>query len=90
MPLPGWSDDRPAQPIEAGLDGREGSGEAPSGLPSPATRTSAPVAGGSPTAVPSAVRPAPATARPYGTDQPGLGDERRNTAKPSKSPGKPK
>ncbi|MFI7604708.1 hypothetical protein ACIBTV_06260 [Micromonospora sp. NPDC049366] len=94
VPLPGWSDDRPAQPIEAGLDGREGSGDAPSRVPSPTTtRTSGPTAGGSPTAVPSAVRPtpaAPATARPYGTDQPGLGDERRNTARPSKSPGKPK
>ncbi|MFG3697956.1 hypothetical protein ACGF5C_08535 [Micromonospora sp. NPDC047620] len=87
--LPGWSDSRPAAPLEAEVDGRdELGGASPTGpRPSPVTSTSAPAptltAGDGTT--PATGAP---TARPTRSEQPGQGDERR-TAKPSRSPGKP-
>ncbi|MEU8296133.1 hypothetical protein AB0C04_02450 [Micromonospora sp. NPDC048909] len=91
VPLPGWSDDRPAQPVEAGLDGQGEVADLPGAVPSPITHTSAPVPATSPSADARTGRPTPAApaARPSGSDRPGQGDERRNTAKPSRPPGKP-
>ncbi|MGK5673382.1 hypothetical protein ACSNOB_11150 [Micromonospora sp. URMC 106] len=90
VPLPGWSDSRPAAPLEAGVDGRDelGGASPTAPRPSPATRTSVPTPTHSRTAgaVPAAGAP---TARPNPSEQPGQGDERR-TAKPSRSPGKPR
>ncbi|MER6753552.1 hypothetical protein AB0I85_16345 [Micromonospora echinofusca] len=88
--LPGWSDTRPAAPREAEADGRGELGGAPPARPrpSPVTSTSVPVP--TPTAGDGT---APATGvpavRPSRSDEPGRGDERR-TAKPSRSPGKPR
>ncbi|MGW4500488.1 hypothetical protein ACWENR_17975 [Micromonospora sp. NPDC004336] len=85
--LPGWSDSRPPAPLEAEVDGRSGlGGPAPtSARPSPATSTSAPV----PTPTRTVPAAGAAIARPTPSEQPGLGDERR-TAKPSRSPGRPR
>ncbi|MFG3703256.1 hypothetical protein ACGF7U_00755 [Micromonospora sp. NPDC047670] len=86
--LPGWSDSRPAAPLEAGVDGRDelGGASPTAPRPSPATSTSAPTHTRAPGAVPAAGAP---TARPNPSEQPGQGDERR-TAKPGRSPGKPR
>ncbi|MEO3780744.1 hypothetical protein ABGB16_28820 [Micromonospora sp. B11E3] len=84
--LPGWGDQKGHPPIEAGLDGMGGTES-----PSPSPSTSAPAPGSTRTATP--------TARPTGTDtaapsarptEPGQGEEHRNTARPSRSPGKPR
>ncbi|MER5332336.1 hypothetical protein [Micromonospora sp. NPDC002717] len=85
--LPGWSDSRPAAPLEAGVDGRgELGGASPTGpRPSPLTSTSAPAPTRTAGTAPATGAP---TARPTRSEQPGQGDERR-TAKPSRSPGKP-
>ncbi|MEV1328390.1 hypothetical protein AB0J20_02290 [Micromonospora costi] len=91
VPVPGWPDSRPARPIEAGLDGRDGIGTSPSAGPSPATPSSpvqAPSRSPSPTAVRTTAVP-PGAARPTGSERPGRGDEHRSTPKPSRSPGKP-
>ncbi|MFC0507494.1 hypothetical protein [Micromonospora costi] len=92
VPVPGWPDSRPARPIEAGLDGRDGIGTSPSAGPSPATTSTSPAGmpsrSPSPTAVRATTVPTGA-ARPTGSERPGQGDERRNTPKPSRSPGKP-
>ncbi|MFG2047704.1 hypothetical protein ACGFIW_09765 [Micromonospora sp. NPDC048935] len=91
VPLPGWSDDsRGTRPVEAGVDGVNQPRVATSPSPSSATSTSAPLPRATPT---TGSRPptttATATGAPSATDRPGRGDEHRNTAKPSKSPGKP-
>ncbi|MFC4021083.1 hypothetical protein ACFOW4_24500 [Micromonospora sp. GCM10011542] len=91
VPLPGWSDPRRPEPVEAGVEGigQPEVDDAPN--PSPVTSTSAPLP--SPTSTVRAGRSGPsagATAAPSATDQPGRGAERRNTAKPSRSPGKPR
>ncbi|MGC4768154.1 hypothetical protein ACLQ25_04100 [Micromonospora sp. DT44] len=92
VPLPGWSDDsRAPRPVEAGVDGADQprASTGPTG-PSPVTRTSPPVPG--PTATVGARRSSPppaATVAPSASAQPGRGDEHRNTAKPSRPPGKP-
>ncbi|MEV4198577.1 hypothetical protein [Micromonospora globbae] len=89
VPVPGWPDSRPAQPVEAGVDGRDGFGHSPSTVPSPDART------GTPTTTPPSTAdrsPGPAltrSARPARSDHPGQGDERRPTPRPSRSPGKP-
>ncbi|MGC5305771.1 hypothetical protein [Micromonospora zamorensis] len=94
VPLPGWTDDsRGTRPVEAGVDGINQPRVARSPSPSSATRTSAPLSRATPTTgdrPPTAAgTTAPTTGAPSPTDQPGRGDEHRNTAKPSKSPGKP-
>lgn len=91
VPLPGWSDDsRGTRPVEAGVDGIKPPRVAGSPSPSPSTRTSAPLPRVTPTTGDrSRTTTATPTATPSATDQPGRGDERRNTAKPSRSPGKP-
>ncbi|MFG1915969.1 hypothetical protein [Micromonospora sp. NPDC048898] len=93
VPLPGWSDDpRGTRPVEAGVDGINAPRVTESPSPSPATRTSAPLPPASPTSDRSpatAGTTVTATGAPSATDQPGRGDEHRNTAKPSRSPGKP-
>ncbi|WP_433128368.1 hypothetical protein ACQPWW_01510 [Micromonospora sp. CA-240977] len=91
VPLPGWSDDsRGTRPVEAGVDGVNQPRVTRSPSPSSASSTSAPLPRATPT---TGNRPptttATATGAPSATDQPGRGDEHRNTAKPSKSPGKP-
>ncbi|MET8355629.1 hypothetical protein [Micromonospora sp. NPDC005171] len=89
--LPGWSDDsRGTRPVEAGVDGINQPRVATS-PPSPATRTSVPLPRATPTAGDRATAgtTATATGAPSATDRPGRGDEHRNTAKPSRSPGKP-
>ncbi|SCL16903.1 hypothetical protein GA0070624_1159 [Micromonospora rhizosphaerae] len=92
--LPGWSETKEQPPIEAGVDAPGGRGDhaSPSPGPAPATSTSVPVpslsptsAGGS-TATTRSTAPAP---QPSGSTVPGQGDERRSTAKPSRTPGKP-
>ncbi|MEO3773701.1 hypothetical protein [Micromonospora sp. B9E7] len=93
VPLPGWTDDsRGTRPVEAGVDGIIQPRVAPSPSPS-VTRTSAPLPRATPTTGNQAPSPAgttaTATGAPAATDPPGRGDEHRNTAKPSKSPGKP-
>lgn len=90
VPLPGWSDTK-APPIEAGVDApsRDEAGTTPS--PRPPSVTSTSPAAPTPTAV-RTTAPTRATTsaspRPTGT-VPGQGDERRNTARPSRTPGKP-
>ncbi|MEU7994474.1 hypothetical protein AB0B83_03910 [Micromonospora sp. NPDC049060] len=89
---PGWSDTRPAAPREAEADVRGEVGGASSARPrpSPVTSTSVPTptrTAGDGTA-PATATGVP-TARPSRSDEPGRGDERR-TAKPSRSPGKPR
>ncbi|MEU6072229.1 hypothetical protein [Micromonospora sp. NPDC047074] len=86
--VPGWSDTRPAAPREAEADGRgKLGGASPTGPRlSPETSTPVPV----PTRTVGDVRVTGVpTARPSRSDEPGRGDERR-TAKPSRSPGKPR
>lgn len=82
--VPGWSDDR--APVEAEVNGGDLDGASPAPRPEPATSTEAPRPMAGPSTAPA---PGNATARPTSTDQPGKGDERRNTAKPSRSPGRP-
>ncbi|MDG9672494.1 hypothetical protein [Micromonospora sp. DH14] len=94
VPLPGWSDDsRGTRPVEAGVDEINQPRVATSPSPSPATRTSAPLPRVTPTAGDRSPTPAGTTAdvtgAPSATDRPGRGDEHRNTAKPSRSPGRP-
>ncbi|MFI6232682.1 hypothetical protein ACIBD9_03860 [Micromonospora sp. NPDC050784] len=94
VPLPGWSEDsRGTRPVEAGVDGINQPRVATSPSPSPATRTSAPLPRTSPTAgdrsPTTAGTTGTGTGAPSATDRPGRGDEHRNTAKPSRSPGKP-
>ncbi|MEU8219745.1 hypothetical protein AB0C47_28715 [Micromonospora taraxaci] len=94
VPLPGWSDDsRGTRPVEAGVDGINQPQVVPSPSPSSVTRTSAPLPRATPTngnrGPATTGTTATATGVPSATDQPGRGDEHRNTAKPSKSPGKP-
>ncbi|WP_433653163.1 hypothetical protein ACQP2C_13880 [Micromonospora zamorensis] len=93
VPLPGWSDDpRGSRPVEAGVDGinQPRVAESPSRSPSPVTRTSVPLPRPTPT---TGDRPSTATSAATGasstSERPGRGDERRNTAKPSRPPGKP-
>ncbi|MGK5737434.1 hypothetical protein [Micromonospora sp. URMC 103] len=90
--VPGWPNSRPAQPIEAGLDGRDGIGASPSAASVPVTPSTSHAPAPSRSASPSAVRTTPVrppSARPTGSDRPGQGDERRGNPKPSRSPGKP-
>ncbi|MEU8179765.1 hypothetical protein AB0B85_07865 [Micromonospora sp. NPDC049044] len=92
VPLPGWSDDsRGTRPVEAGVDGVKQPREARS--PSPVTRTTAPLPRATPTVgdrtPTTAGTTATTTGAPSATDRPGRGDEHRNTAKPSRAPGKP-
>lgn len=89
VPVPNWPDSRPARPIEAGLDGRDGFGSSPSANPSPATSTTEPASAPTRAVTPEASHTAPQTARSTWTDHPGQGDERRATPKPNRSPGKP-
>ncbi|NJP31316.1 hypothetical protein HCJ94_04775 [Micromonospora sp. HSS6-12] len=85
--VPGWSDDR--APVEAEVEGRDDVGRT-SPRPDPATSTSAPLPAATRSAAPgtSASTAAPGP-RPTSSDQPGQGDDRRNSPKPSRSPGKP-
>ncbi|MCI4063704.1 hypothetical protein MRQ36_14365 [Micromonospora sp. R77] len=92
VPLPGWSDSRVSPPIEAGVDAPVAPRAKPSRTPAPRTSTStaAPVPSSAPAAT--AVRTAKPTTAPAPRQSgtvPGLGDERRSTAKPSKTQGKP-
>ncbi|MCM0676963.1 hypothetical protein NCC78_20060 [Micromonospora phytophila] len=91
VPLPGWSDTRPAAPLEAGVDGRdELGGASPVGpRPSPLTSTSVPVP--TRTAGPGngVTATGGAAAQPASSEVPGQGDERRS-AKPTRSSGKPR
>ncbi|WP_189193369.1 hypothetical protein [Micromonospora fulviviridis] len=90
VPLPGWSDTK-VPPIEAGVDApsRDEAGTTPSPRPPSATSTSP--AAPTPTAVrTTAPTRATTSASPRPTSTvPGQGDERRNTARPSRTPGKP-
>lgn len=93
VPLPGWSDNK-VQPIEAGVDapGNSGGGVSPSPQPAPVTSTSVPVPAASATSIAGATTGGTTTAAPApqpSTSLPGQGDERRSTAKPSRTPGKP-
>ncbi|MFG2010640.1 hypothetical protein ACGFNF_16355 [Micromonospora sp. NPDC048868] len=87
---PGWSDTRPAAPREAEADGRSEVGGASSARPRPSPVTSSAVPVPTRTAgdgtAPTIGVP---TVRPSRSDEPGRGDERR-TAKPNRSPGKPR
>ncbi len=88
VPLPGWSDKPP--PIEAGVDAppRGGKPTSPSPRPPSVTSTSpsAPAPAASRTTAPTR---AATSATPHPTTSvPGQGDERRNSARPSR-PGKP-
>ncbi|WFF02402.1 hypothetical protein [Micromonospora sp. WMMD964] len=86
VPLPGWSDTpRQTRPLEAGVDGINQPRVVRS--PSPSPRTSTPPPRPTPTA--DDRTPVTATGAPSATDRPGRGDEHRNTAKPTRSPGKP-
>ncbi|RKN24096.1 hypothetical protein D7147_03625 [Micromonospora musae] len=89
VPVPGWPDSRPAQPVEAGLDDRAGLGESPSVSPTPITPSTAPAPTPARSVSPDATGTTPRTAQPARTDHPGQGDEHRSTAKPNRSPGKP-
>jgi hypothetical protein len=91
VPLPGWSDDpRAPRPVEAGVDGINQPRVTQSPSSSSVTGTSAPRPSPTPTA--GARRSGPPTAAnvaPSASDQPGRGDQHRNTGRPSRPPGKP-
>lgn len=89
VPLPGWSDTK-VPPIEAGVDApsRGGDRTSPSPRPSPVTSTS-PAPGSTATRTTAPTRTTTSTAPRPSSTAPGQGDERRNTAKPSRTPGKP-
>lgn len=85
--VPGWSDD--SAPVEAELEGGDDLGGASSApRPEPVTSTSAPLPTATRGVAPAATTTAPGS-RPTRSEQPGQGEDRRNTAKPSRSPGKP-
>ncbi|MGK5441324.1 hypothetical protein ACSNN7_05770 [Micromonospora sp. URMC 105] len=89
VPLPGWTDPRARPPVEAGVDAPEELGQ-PAG-PTPSSRPST-VTSTAPTPTRTAGPSVATTARPGSqpsADVPGQGDERR-TAKPGRSPGKPR
>ncbi|MGW3784787.1 hypothetical protein ACWD5Z_09375 [Micromonospora chokoriensis] len=88
VPLPGWSDTpRGTRPVEAGVDGINQPRVVKPPSPSPSPRTSTPLLRPTPTA--SDRTPVTAGGTPPASDRPGRGDEHRNTAKPTRSPGKP-
>lgn len=89
VPVPGWPDSRPAQPIEAGPDGRASLGPSPSASPSRVTHSTGSAPTPARSVTPDATGPAPRTAQPARTGHRGQGDEHRSTAKPDRSPGKP-
>ncbi|MFC4148985.1 hypothetical protein ACFO0M_22245 [Micromonospora mangrovi] len=92
VPLPGWSDNRVPPPIEAGVDAPAAPGgkPRPSPRPTPVTTTTAPVPSSAPTSAAAPARTATRTTAPAPQPSvPGHGDTRRNTAKPSRTPGKP-
>lgn len=89
--LPGWSDTKVNPPIEAGVNAPGQPGEVnPSPHPTPVTSTSAPLPAPSTTSsAGTATRTTAPAPQPSTSTGPGLGDERRSTAKPSRTPGKP-
>ncbi|GAA4565844.1 hypothetical protein GCM10023176_14760 [Micromonospora coerulea] len=88
VPLPGWSETRQRAPIEAGVDAP---GEVrPESSPSPQPATSGPARSAAPTSA--GATTATRTVAPLprqSTSPPGQGAERRSTAKPSRTAGKP-
>ncbi|MFG3688085.1 hypothetical protein [Micromonospora sp. NPDC047740] len=89
VPLPGWSETKVGPPLEVGVEVSPPAGQTrPRPRPEPVTSITPPVP--SPTTIQptGAVRAATPAPRRSGS-VPGQGDERRNSAKPSKSPGKP-
>ncbi|MFU8851001.1 hypothetical protein ACNAW0_08465 [Micromonospora sp. SL1-18] len=94
VPLPGWSETKARPPIEAGVNGpsRPAEHPRPSPRPEPVIRTTSPLPAPAPTATRTTTTAQP-TAQPTvpgpRASVPGRGDERRNSARPSKSPGKP-
>jgi hypothetical protein len=92
--LPGWTDAKVEPPIEAGVDGLGGDAS-PTPRSSLVTSTAVPLPSSAPTTIQPGPGPATATRTapapgPGTSGQPGLGDERRSAAKPSRSPGKPR
>lgn len=92
VPLPGWSETNGRPRVELGVDAPSRGERSPSPRPEPATGTTPPA----PSLAPSAVRTTAPTARAATSAAsrrtgtvPGQGDERRNSAKPSRPPGKP-
>ncbi|MEV0425178.1 hypothetical protein [Micromonospora sp. NPDC050495] len=86
VPIPGWSETKVRPPVEAGVDAPDDPATRPGPTPRPATRTAS--AAPSPSR-PAATRATVPTAPGPTSSNPGRGDERRNTAKPSRTPGKP-
>ncbi|SCE84510.1 hypothetical protein GA0070607_2274 [Micromonospora coriariae] len=90
VPLPGWSDDpRAPRPVEVGVDAINQPRVADPPSTSSVTGTSTPLPSPTPTAGARRSGP-PARVAPTATDQPGQSDQHRNTAKPSRPPGKPR
>jgi hypothetical protein len=89
--LPGWTDSRQPPPIEAGVDAPATQGvRSPVSRPSPVVTTPGPVGSSRPVtrATPAAPRTTAPAPQPTAS-VPGQGDQRRNTAKPSRTTGKP-
>ncbi|MFI7577318.1 hypothetical protein [Micromonospora sp. NPDC049497] len=91
--LPGWSENR--APIEAEVDdgGELGGGSPAVQSPAPVTSTAVPLPTSSRSAATTATTAPPGTpaaGQPTSSEPPGQGDDRRSTAKPSRSPGKPR
>lgn len=88
VPIPGWSETKVRPPVEAGVDAPDdpATRPGPTPRPTPAARTTSAAPGPS---RPAATRATVPTAPGPTSSNRGRGDERRNTAKPSRTPGKP-
>lgn len=91
VPLPGWSDTKQQPPVEAGVDVPGGVRQEATHTPRPApiTSTSVPAAALTSAAPTSATRTTAPAPQQSTSTPPGQGVDRRSTAKPSKTPGKP-
>ncbi|MFI7426201.1 hypothetical protein ACIBPB_04380 [Micromonospora sp. NPDC049836] len=87
VPIPGWSETKVRPPVEAGVDAPDdpATRPGPTPRPAPARATSASPGPSQPAATRATVPTAPG---PTSSNH-GRGDERRNTAKPTRTAGKP-
>ncbi|MCW3818859.1 hypothetical protein ONA91_30915 [Micromonospora sp. DR5-3] len=86
VPLPGWSETKVQPPIKIGVDAPSRGEQRTSPRPEPVTSTTPPAL--TPTATGTTTTRAATSAVPR-PSVPGQGDERRRSAKPTRTPGKP-
>ncbi|SBT50602.1 hypothetical protein [Micromonospora auratinigra] len=88
VPIPGWSDPKVQSPVEAGVDAPAPPRNTPSRRPEPVTSTTPPRPSATPTATRTTRRATTPAVQPSAS-VPGQGDRKRNSARPSRTPGKP-